>query len=320
MAESFAPWAVLSNHGCVHLDSAPASVFLKTSPHGAYTTTRTGNEGEYLLLWTRHLRRLSQSMEVLASAMPDRFPHPPSTFSGLQNLVKPSLQAGLQRALPLRRSGEELNVTILASTDGHSDRLTWDVSVHLSNYVPRSPPIPAHIAVLGSGRDLPLAKYSLWASAREPLEKAKPPGATEIVLSNDGDGLLEGSVTNFFVVAMNPDVEVQTAALGDGVLPGVIRQLVIEVCEEYEIPVREVMPSWQARGTWIESFVTSSLRMVQPVESIRMCQPWVPPQLLEDPEWDEVRFDRIASVTERIRSRVLQRALDEGLPVREYLR
>lgn len=230
-----------------------------------------------------------------------------------------AMQAGLERALALQRSGEELNITVLASTDGHSDRLSWEVSVHLSNYVPRSPPIPARVAVLGSGRDLPLAKYSLWASAREHLERAKPVGATEIVLSNDGDGLLEGSVTNFFVVAMNPDVEVQTAALGDGVLPGVIRQLVIEVCEEDRIPVREVMPSWQARGTWVESFVTSSLRMVQPVESIRRCQPWVPTELLENCEWDEVRFDRIASVTEHIRSRVLQRALDEGLPVLEFL-
>ena len=232
------------------------------------------------------------------------------------------MQAGIEKALALRRSGEELNITVLASADDHSDKLSWDVSVHLSNYVLRSSLIPAHVAVLGSGRDLPLAKYSLWASAREPLERAKPVGATEIVLSNDGDRLLEGLVTNFFVVAKNPDVEVQTAALGDGVLPGVIRQLVIEVCEEDRIPVREAMPSWQARDTWVESFVTSSLRMVQAVESIRRCRPWVSEnhlELLQNCEWDEVRFCRIASVTEHIRSRVLQRALDEGLPVLEFL-
>lgn len=235
-----------------------------------------------------------------------------------------TMQAGLQRALTLRRSGEELNVTVLVSPspDDRSARLSWNASVHVSNYVARSPHIPAHVAVLGSGRDLPLAKYSVWASAREALEKAKPAGATEIVLSNDGDGLLEGSVTNFFVVAMNPDLEVQTAALGDGVLPGVIRQLVIEVCEEDQIPIRQVIPSWQSRGTWIDAFVTSSLRIVQPVESIRRCHPWVPSnrlELLENCEWTEVRFERIASVTEHIRSRVLQRALDEGLPVLESL-
>ena len=245
-------------------------------------------------------------------------------FGGcLPKWVSRGMQAGLQRGLALRRCGEELNVTVLASADGRFERLSWDVSIHVSGYVPRSPPVPAHVAVFGSGRSLPLAKHSMWASAREPLERAKPVGATEIVLSNDGNGLLEGSVTNFFVVAMNPGAEVQTAALGDGVLPGVIRQLVLEVCEEDRIPVREVMPAWQARGTWVESFVSSSLRIVQPVESIRRCQPWVPEnrlELLENCEWEEVRFERIASsITEHIRNRVLQRALDEGLPVLELL-
>lgn len=232
------------------------------------------------------------------------------------------MQAGLQRALKLRRSEEELNVTVLASPDDRVDKITWNVSVHFSSYTLRSPPTPAHVAVLGSGRDLRLAKYSRWASDRERCENAKPPSATEIVLSNDGDGLLEGSVTNFFVVAMNPDVEVQTAPLSDGVLPGVIRQLVIEVCEEDGIPVREVMPSWQARGTWVESSVTSSLRMVQPVATVRRSQPWVPEdrlELLQSCEWTEVRFEAVASVTEHIRNRVLERALDEGVPVLEFL-
>lgn len=32
------------------------------------------------------------------------------------------------------------------------------------------------------------------------MEKMRPPMATELLLSDDGDRLLEGSVTNFFVV------------------------------------------------------------------------------------------------------------------------
>lgn len=306
-------------------------MFLKSSTHGAYTTTRTCNDGAQVLLWERHIRRLFQSMEVLASAMSDRFPHPLGSFNGLHDLVNPSLQAGLHRALTLRRSGEEINITVLASPDHLSTcpdseraNLGWNVSVHMSNYVPRSPPPAAHIAVLGSRRRLPLAKFSLWASTREPLERAKPVGATEIVLvSDDGDGLLEGSVTNFFVVAMNPDLEVQTASLDDGVLPGVIRQLVIEVCKEDGIPVREVKPSWESRGTWTESFVTSSLRIVQQVGSIRRRQPCVPEMHLEhlkNCEWTEVRFQTHATVTDHVRNRVLQRALEESIPVREFFR
>lgn len=32
------------------------------------------------------------------------------------------------------------------------------------------------------------------------MEKMRPPGVTELLLSDDGDRILEGSVTNFFVV------------------------------------------------------------------------------------------------------------------------
>lgn len=87
-----APWMFVCNKGCVHLDTRPASVFLKSSTHGAYTTTRTCNDGAQVLLWERHIRRLFQSMEVLASAMSDRFPHPLGSFNGLHDLVNPSLQ------------------------------------------------------------------------------------------------------------------------------------------------------------------------------------------------------------------------------------
>jgi hypothetical protein len=32
------------------------------------------------------------------------------------------------------------------------------------------------------------------------MEKMRPPGVTELLLTNDGDHILEGAVTNFFVV------------------------------------------------------------------------------------------------------------------------
>lgn len=35
---------------------------------------------------------------------------------------------------------------------------------------------------------------------RKGLEKLRAPSATELLLSNDGDRILEGSTTNFFVV------------------------------------------------------------------------------------------------------------------------
>ena len=35
---------------------------------------------------------------------------------------------------------------------------------------------------------------------RKSLEKLRPPSVTELLLSNDGDQILEGCLTNFFVV------------------------------------------------------------------------------------------------------------------------
>ena len=48
---------------------------------------------------------------------------------------------------------------------------------------------------------------------RKPLEKFRPPSTTELLLSNDGDRLLEGCVTNFFVVCRRVQRKVLTLFL-----------------------------------------------------------------------------------------------------------
>lgn len=42
---------------------------------------------------------------------------------------------------------------------------------------------------------------------RKSLEKLRPPLVTELLLSNDGDQILEGSVTNFFVVCRKVSIQ-----------------------------------------------------------------------------------------------------------------
>lgn len=37
---------------------------------------------------------------------------------------------------------------------------------------------------------------------RKRLEKLRPPSVTELLLSNDGERILEGCLTNFFVVCL----------------------------------------------------------------------------------------------------------------------
>ncbi|KAA3486239.1 Aminotransferase, class IV [Gossypium australe] len=80
---------------------------------------------------------------------------------------------------------------------------------------------------------------SIQIGLRKPLEKLRPPSVTELLLSNDGDRILEGCITNFFVICQRDkseaegkylddynneySVEVQTSPISDGVLPALLR-------------------------------------------------------------------------------------------------
>ncbi|EPS60144.1 hypothetical protein M569_14660, partial [Genlisea aurea] len=130
---------------------------------------------------------------------------------------------------------------------------------------------------------------------RKPLEKLRPPSITELVLSNDGDRILEGCLTNFFVVCFKSGlesfkhIEIQSAPVADGVLPGVIRQVIKETCFKMGLSFREIAPSWSSRGSWIEAFITSSLRIVQPVETIRApVLPW--DSIESNDDWKEISW------------------------------
>lgn len=45
-----------------------------------------------------------------------------------------------------------------------------------------------------------ICKFFLQCRIRKTLDKLRPPSVTEVLLSNNGDQILEGCVTNFFVV------------------------------------------------------------------------------------------------------------------------
>lgn len=81
-------------------------------------------------------------------------------------------------------------------------------------------PSPLQVAVLGRARTLAAAKCTSWAAERAPLEAQKTAGITEVLLADSRGGLLEGLLTNLFVVARDPDatdgsVVILTAPAGD---------------------------------------------------------------------------------------------------------
>ncbi|KAL9226979.1 hypothetical protein vseg_002731 [Gypsophila vaccaria] len=337
-------------------DTPPISTFLSTHP-GAYTTTRTHNNGETLIFYNRHLDRLSNSLQFLFNSNPrlvfgpkftPPWPRPPSfdCDSMIRRRITASMRVALQAAVSFRSLGEELSVSALIGgnaeelsgrieridEEGVIDRV-FDVYVHVGMYVP---PVfgvvggGARLAVVGNRRDFAQAKYSDWVRLRKPLEKLRPPSVTELLLS-DGDGrLLEGTITNIFVVCFKgnceikenlPDnaslhsYEVQTAPVNAGVLPGIIRQLVFEICLSKGITIREVSPSWLERGNWEEAFITNSLRLVQHVESIQAPSSGTS---LESKSWEEVSWTEKqfkagpGFITTLIQREVMVKAAQEG--------
>ncbi|XP_021859738.1 uncharacterized protein [Spinacia oleracea] len=304
------------------------ATFLETNP-GAYTTTRTHNNGEFILFWDRHIKRLSNSLQFLLKSSPQLVFGPrfsgSSSFSSSMNWecsIRRRVNDAMGNALPVaikeRSYGEELAISMLVGgnfegVNGIQGRIeeemidrALDVYVHIGMYVPLvfgAEGNGARLAVVGCRRDFAEAKYSDWARLRKPLEMLRPPFATELLLSDNGDRILEGTITNFFVVRFKGNIEasgkssfndgsllsyeLQTAPVNDGVLPGVIRQLVIEICLSKGIAVREVSPSWSERDSWEEAFVTNSLRLLQHVETIQAPRSWTS---LESKSWKEVSW------------------------------
>lgn len=325
----------------------PVSTFLQSHP-GAYTTSRTHSNASFLLFWDRHLLRLAQSTSILAQSIPElffpgkespqfQFPSASSCDSAIRPLIAESLQAGLPLALKERCGSrdEEVAVTVLVcGSSGNSVRF-FDVFMHLAAYVPPmfgEKENGASLALVGPGREIAMAKFSDWVRVRKCLEKLRPPLVTELLLSNDGDQILEGSITNFFVVcrrdlngAMDDphdprssnSIEVQTAPLSDDVLPGVVRQLIIEVCSSRGIPLREVTPSWSDRELWEEAFVTNGLRLIQHVEKIQAPSSWISLQskTWNDVSWLEKRFEGPGPITTEIQREITKRAWIEGYPL-----
>jgi branched-subunit amino acid aminotransferase/4-amino-4-deoxychorismate lyase len=79
---------------------------------GVYTTTRTVGGASGLLLWERHIARLSESLQLLAANSPKLFPLYRQDLD-VKQLVQPSIRLGLAEALHRRQAGEEVALSAI---------------------------------------------------------------------------------------------------------------------------------------------------------------------------------------------------------------
>jgi branched-chain amino acid aminotransferase len=97
------------------------------------------------------------------------------------------------------------------------------------------------------------------------IREAQSKGAEEAILLNlDGD-VAEGASSNIFAVRGGVVVTPPEAA---GILSGITREIVIELCPEVGVPVREErLPPEDLRSA-DEAFLTSSVRDVLPITTV----------------------------------------------------
>ena len=105
------------------------------------------------------------------------------------------------------------------------------------------------------------AKASSWIEERGPLEALKKevcPTANEVVMTTrDGKYVLEGLITNVFVVVEMGSGEKRVFTAENDVLHGQMRDLVIQVCREMGISVVLQAPRMDEISCWKEMFLTS---------------------------------------------------------------
>ncbi|KAK2078467.1 hypothetical protein QBZ16_003307 [Prototheca wickerhamii] len=97
----------------------------------------------------------------------------------------------------------------------------------------------------------------------------------DVILQDDQGRLVEGLVTNLFVVRRSSEslqkVVLQTASVAQGALPGTVRRRVLESAAEAGLDVLESAPDPAERVLWTEAFLTNSLRGIQPLERLESC-------------------------------------------------
>jgi len=224
-----------------------ASGFLTSRPRGAYTCAR-GNADGYVLSKDLHVRRLLDSTQVIFGAVEDL-----------------DLKQRLVNLFETERLPADMMIVVLL----YRDLLNGFVIEHQMFPVSMKRSFVRRVAVGGgAGRRNPAAKDTAWIIDRKPLEHLKKTlEAEELILvdSYQGVELLEGLVTNLFVVTKDNTV---LTAPADKVLPGTMRQLAIDACQNAGLIVKEEAPRWASRKDWIAVFLTSVAKPCNFVKSL----------------------------------------------------
>ena len=230
---------------------------------GVYETLRTYAGRPFLT--DRHLRRLRNSAEMIALAVP---------LSDAQ--IEQRIAETMLHAAPNAPSGTEWYIRVLL-TRGIGE-LTYD---------PAATPTPSIVIIVKPHGDPPPELYRdgvrtiLSSIVRNHPATVNPMiksnnlmnnalamqeglrrGAFEVIMRNYRGELTECSVSNLFVVKNG---EALTPPLSAGLLPGITREFVLEIAGDAGIPAREATLYDEDLFGADEAFLTGTTREIMPI-------------------------------------------------------
>ena len=131
---------------------------------------------------------------------------------------------------------------------------------------------PVRLTVTAQGRHAqsPLAgvKVTSWLANVWMLDQAQRSGFDETILLNERSEVAECTAANIFSVRGN---EITTPPLSAGCLPGVTREVLLEIGAAQGFRIQEAPLTLDDLFAADEAFVTSTTREVQPVSQIDEC-------------------------------------------------
>eukprot|EP00871_Galdieria_phlegrea_P003705 jgi/Galph1/4335/GphlegSOOS_G2951.1 len=238
--------------------------FLRSFPRGAYTTLRT-DESHQVVAIEEHVQRLAQSLNILRSKF-DINAKETDLTADLDTLRQPIILTIREAISNLETKCQEVDrkaysycIVVVIPLTGH--HIIARASLITSTFRD-----PTGLHCVYYTRSYPLGKDSGWVRERGELQQSVEGQLNgELLLCSDDGTCLESSTSNFFVVAKR-----HIFTNNDNVLRGIAARYVIEACNILQIPISKTPPHLGNIEEWKEVFISNCIRIVQPVQWIRL--------------------------------------------------
>lgn len=254
-------------HGRVCLpDDARISVFDRGFLYGDSVYETIGTVSGRLFALTEHLTRLERSAQRIGLRSPER-----------DQIVR-AIVATVQAAGNAESRVRVMLTRGAGATPGRGDLdpASADDTELVVIAVPLVPPTPqmyeegVSVAVVSMHRNSPRAldpavKSGNYLTNVLAVGEARRAGAYEAILCAADGSIAEGASSNVFLVQAG---RVRTPALDVGLLDGITRSKVLELCAAHAIPLEEGRVTPNELRDADEAFITSATRGVLPVTRV----------------------------------------------------